>query len=276
MSEPGQREGRAQDRREQVERSRGRGTRSRGRVEAKPFLLLSIRAEREAAENEYESFLRFTGLAESELPLVNLATEELPRLDLDDWSGILLGGGPWNASDEPDSKSDAQLRAERAIWTLLDEVVARDLPFLGACYGIGTLGLHQDGVVDRSWPEPVGPLSVTLTPEGRADPLFADVPTDFAAYGGHKEAMVRLPPRAVHLATSEACPVQAFRIGRNVYATQFHPELDLVGIRTRIEVYQHAGYFDPSEVQTLMGRSRDVEVLHPMTLLRNFVRLHRR
>ena len=242
----------------------------------KPFLLLSIRAERAAADNEYESFLRFTGLPEAELSLVNLATEELPSLDLDDWSGILLGGGPWNASDDPDLKSDAQLRAERSIWALLDGVVARDLPFLGACYGIGTLGLHQGGVVDRSWPEPVGPLSVTLTPEGRADPLFAGVPVDFAAYGGHKEAMVHLPGNAVQLATSEACPVQAFRVGRNVYATQFHPELDLVGIGTRIEVYQDAGYFDPSEVQTLLARSRDVEVLHPMTLLRNFVRLHRR
>jgi GMP synthase (glutamine-hydrolysing) len=245
-------------------------------VGTKPFLLLSIRAERAAAENEYESFLRFTGLSEAELPLVNLATEELPALDLDEWSGILLGGGPWNASDDPGLKSDAQLRAEQAIWALLDEVVARDLPFLGACYGIGTLGLHQGGTVDRSWPEPVGPLSVTLTAEGQADPLFTDVPTDFAAYGGHKEAMVHLPGNAVHLATSEACPVQAFRVGRNVYATQFHPELDVVGIGTRIEVYQDAGYFDPSEVQTLLGRSRDVEVLHPMTLLRNFVRLHAR
>src|SRR5690606_39001312 len=74
------------------------------RVGTKPFLLLSIRAERAAAENEYESFLRFTGLAEAELPLVNLAAEELPSLDLDDWSGILLGGGPWNASDDPGLK----------------------------------------------------------------------------------------------------------------------------------------------------------------------------
>ena len=242
----------------------------------KPFLLLSIRAEEAAAENEYESFLRFTGLAPADLPCVNLTTDALPRLDLDDWSGILLGGGPWNASDDPDTKTETQLVAERGIWSLLDEVVARDAPFLGACYGIGTVGLHQGGVVDRSWPEPVGPLSVTLTSEGQADPLFTDVPVEFAAYGGHKEAMVDLPPGAVRLATSRACPVQAFRVGRNVYATQFHPELDLVGIGTRIEVYKDAGYFHPSEAEALLNRSRDVEVLHPMTLLRNFVRLHRR
>ncbi len=78
----------------------------------KPFLLLSIRPEQAAADNEYESFLRFTGLEEAELPLINLAQGELPDLDLDEWSGILLGGGPWNASDPPETKSPAQLRSE--------------------------------------------------------------------------------------------------------------------------------------------------------------------
>jgi len=242
----------------------------------KPFLLLSIRGEQAAADNEYESFLRFSGLAKSELPRVNLAQDELPQLDLEDWSGILLGGGAWNASDPAETKSEAQQRCERAISALLDDVIARDFPFLGACYGIGTVGLHQGGAVDRSWPEPVGPLPVTVTAQGRADPVFAGVPTEFMAYGGHKEAMVRLPPGVVHLATSTACPVQAFRVGRHVYATQFHPELDLEGICTRIEVYKNAGYFDPSEAENLKAQARAAQVRHPMTLLANFVALHTR
>ena len=101
------------------------------------------------------------------------------------------------------------------------------------------------------------------------------MPTDFAAYGGHKEAMVALPAGAVQLATSQACPVQAFRVGSNVYATQFHPELDLEGICTRIEVYKNAGYFPrarPRRSRSARGPSR---CAHPMTLLANFVRLHR-
>ena len=85
----------------------------------------------------------------------------------------------------------------------------------------------------------------------QADPIFRDVPVAFAAYGGHKEAMTRLPDHCVRLATSDACPVQAFRVGRHVYATQFHPELDLVGVCTRIDVYKDAGYFPPTEADTL-------------------------
>ncbi len=242
----------------------------------KPFLLLSIRGERAAADNEYASFLRFTGLGRGDLPVVNLSRDELPPVDLDAWSGILMGGGAWNATDAQETKSDAQVDAEKRLAGLLDDVVARDFPFLGACYGIGTVGLHQGGVVDRSRPEPVGPLSVRLTPEGEADPVFAGMPTDFAAYGGHKEAMVRLPSHAVLLATSAACPVQAFRVGCNVYATQFHPELDLEGIHTRIEVYKNAGYFDPGEAEAIKATSETVEVVHPMTVLANFVRLHHR
>ena len=242
----------------------------------KPFLLLSIRAEPAAADNEHEAFLRFSGLPERELRRVNLAQESLPEVDPADWSGILLGGGPWNASDPESTKSPAQQRSERAITALLDAVVEADFPFLGACYGIGTLGIHQGGLVDKQWPEPVGPLSVELTDEGVADPVFAGVPRAFAAYGGHKEGMSRLPEPATLLATSDACPVQAFRVGHNVYATQFHPELDELGVCTRIEVYKDAGYFDPGEAETLKARSRAVEVTHPMTILANFVERHRR
>jgi GMP synthase (glutamine-hydrolysing) len=70
--------------------------------------------------------------------------------------------------------------------------------------------------------------------------------------------------------------VQAFRVGSNVYATQFHPELDLEGVCTRIEVYKDAGYFPPSEAETLKKASREVEVRHPMTVLSNFVARYRR
>lgn len=241
----------------------------------RPFLLLTIRTEPAAADNEYESFLRFTGLDEVELPRLSLADPDVPELALEDWSGIILGGGPWCVTDPEGTKSEPQLRGEKALTALLDDVVAADFPFLGCCYGIGTLGIHEGGLIDRSFPEPVGPLAVRLTDAGVADPLFAGLPTAFAAYGGHKEAISRLPAGAVSLATSDACPVQAFRVGRNVYALQFHPELDLIGVCTRIDVYKDAGYFPPEDAEAQKELSRAVEVTHPMTVLSTFVACHR-
>ena len=236
----------------------------------KPFLLLSIRAERPAADDEYAAFRRFLDVDENGLHRRQLGVDPLGALSLEDWSGIILGGGAFNYSDPESSKAPVQRQAERDLVGVLDQVVATDFPFLGACYGIGTLGSHRGGVVDRRYPEPVGPLSVTVTEDGLADPLFAGMPRDFAAYGGHKEALSALPEGAVLLATSAACPVQAFRVGENVYATQFHPELDRAGIHTRIDVYSTFGYFEPSEAANLKAASDRVDVTHPMTLLVNF------
>lgn len=238
----------------------------------RPYLLLSIRAEPTAADDEHAAFARFLGV-----PLDQVERRLLGRDDVDDvatgldhWSAVLLGGGSFTWSDDPATKSEAQRRAEADLTPVLDAVVEADFPFLGACYGVGTLGSHQGGLVDRSHPEPVGPLSVTLTAEGLADPLFAGVPVDFAAYGGHKEALTEPPAHVTVLATSAACPVQAFRVGANVYATQFHPELDLAGLQTRIDTYATYGYFDPSQAGALRDAGAAVEVVHPMTMLRNF------
>jgi GMP synthase (glutamine-hydrolysing) len=240
----------------------------------KPFLLLGTRAEETASEDEYAAFLRFTGLDESSLRRVRLERSPLGDVDLDDWSGIFLGGGPFNASDPVAAKSVVQRRVEADLAQLLDVVVARDFPFLGACYGIGTLGLHQQAVVDRTHAEPVGKVTVSLTDAGREDPVTGVLPETFDAFGGHKEAITVLPAHAVNLASSPGCPVQAFRVGRNVYATQFHPELDVEGICTRIDVYKHAGYFAPEEATSLKELARASVVVDPPRLLTRFVELY--
>jgi GMP synthase (glutamine-hydrolysing) len=237
----------------------------------KPFLLLAIRAEDAAADNEYESFLAFAGLGEKDLHRVRLERRPLGDIDLRDWSGILLGGGPFNSSDPQNSKSAVQRRVEADLRGLLDRVITEDHAFLGTCYGIGALGGHQGAVVDRRHAEPVGPVAITLTPEGRQDPLLHGLPATFDAFTGHKEAISRLPPHAVLLACSATCPVQAFRIGSNVYATQFHPELDASGLCARIDVYKHAGYFDPAQADELKALARRSHVVHPPAILRQFV-----
>ena len=242
----------------------------------KPFLLLGTRDEDEAADNEYDAFLGFTGLDESSLHRVRMERGPLGPVDLDEWSGIVLGGGPFNASDATSSKSAAQLRVEEELRALLDEVVARDYPFLGACYGIGVVGTHQGGTVDATYSEPIIRVTVTLTAEGRADPLLRDLPASFEGFVGHKEAIRDLPPGAVRLASSPACPVQAFRIGQHVYATQFHPELDINGLVTRIEVYKHNGYFDPPEAESLKAMAREGHVFEPPKILKTFVQRYAR
>lgn len=243
----------------------------------RPFLLISTRDDPVAAQDEVRGFLHLSGLPAVSLVVLSLAVTALPAdLRLDDYAGIMLGGSPYNSSDEPEAKSAAQLRIEAELARLLDDVVERDYPFLGACYGIGTLGLHQGARVDRTYGEAVGTTRVVLTSAGAADPITAGMPRDFDAFVGHKEAVSALPDHAVLLATSAPCPVQMFRIGQNLYATQFHPELDPTGLATRIEIYRDAGYFPPDQAAELSRAARASEVPWAGHILRNFVRMYGR
>ncbi|MFC4786023.1 glutamine amidotransferase [Nocardioides sp. MAHUQ-72] len=242
----------------------------------RPFLFLGTRAEDDVADNEYAAVLACAGLDEHDVRRVRLERDELGQVDLDAWSGIVLGGGPFNISDPPEAKSATQHRVEAELRGLALRVVEEDFPFLGACYGVGTLGSLHGGLVDRTYGEPIGAVDIALTEAGRADPLFDGMPGSFSAYLGHKEAVTRLPADATLLASSATCPVQAFRLGSNVYATQFHPELDVEGICLRIDAYRHHGYFDPPRAEELMALARTAVITEPPRLIARFVELHAR
>ena len=242
----------------------------------KPFLFLGTRAEDDVAQQEYDAVLAGCGLRPDELVRVRIEQGPLGDVDLADWSGIILGGGPFNVSDPDESKSDAQRRAEADLRDLARRVVEADFPFLGACYGIGILGALGGGIVDRTWGEPIGALPVRLTRDGADDPLFGVMPAEFLAYLGHKEAVARLPEGAALLASTDTCPVHAFRLGRNVYATQFHPELDVVAICDRIDAYSSHGYYLPHERESLKAAARLALVTEPVRLLGRFVELFAR
>lgn len=242
----------------------------------KPFVLLATRGEDQPADEEYALFLRSSGLDERDLVRVRLEASPMPRLDLDALSGIFVGGGPFNASDPPELKTPVQHRVEAEFGTLLHEVVARDFPFLGACYGVGTLGAHQGALIDRTYSEPISVVPVTLTDAGARDPILAGLPRTFNAFVGHKEAIASLPDSATLLASSPSCPVQVFRVGANVYATQFHPELDVDGIILRIHAYAGHGYFAADELELTLAAVRRAAVSHPSRMLPNFVERYAR
>ncbi len=245
-----------------------------------PFLLLATRPEDDVARQEYEAFLEFGGLAPEQMVWIRVQDESrttsLADLDLTDFSGIFLGGSPFNVTDPESGKSSAQQRAESELGELARRVVAADFPFLGACYGVGILGPLLGGVVDRTHGEPAGVLPISLTTEGVADPLFGVLAPVFEACLGHKEAVSRLPDGAVVLASSATCPVHAFRLGRHVYATQFHPEMDGPGLCDRIDAYSSHGYYEPHEQEPIKQRARTANVTDPPLLIARFVELYGR
>ncbi len=236
----------------------------------KPFLLLTTRSEDAAAAEEYEEYQRLTGLAQNELHWIRVEQTPLSDFALENYSGLFVAGSPYNASDPVEAKTATQLRVEADLARLLDRVVERDFPFFGACYGVGTLGAHQGAIIDRTYGENTASVPITLTEAGASDPLLAGIPPVFEAFVGHKEACRELPDHAVLLASSPACPVQAFRIKQNLYATQFHPDLTTKGIVTRIHAYRDNGYFAPEAMDEVINRVSTADVSHSHRLLANF------
>jgi len=120
------------------------------------------------------------------------------------------------------------------------------------CSGNGLLGNYLGSSISSRFREAVGIVQVSLTVAGREDPLLKDFPEQFNVLLGHKEACDVTPQNATLLVTGDACPVQMFRVGQHVYATQFHPEGDAAGFTLRIHAYKHHGYFQPNEAQRLI------------------------
>lgn len=241
----------------------------------RPFLLLQTREDDRTQADEYRSTLQISGLRADQLISYRLEKQRLGQLDLRDYSGIILCGSPFTSTDSQEQKTDVQKRVEEDLHTLLDVLVAEDFPFLGACYGVGSLAIHQGAVVDNTYGEAVHAIDITFTEEGQKDPLAAGLPPVVKGFVGHKEAVRQLPSHATLLATGVDCPVQMFRIQENLYATQFHPEMDFAGLAHRVHVYKHNGYFEPHEVDAIIKLVENEDVSGSHRVLTNFVNHYR-
>jgi GMP synthase-like glutamine amidotransferase len=134
-------------------------------------------------------------------------------------SGLIVLGGPQT------SFSDERFPSRKAEIALLKQAVKKGIPILGICLGAQLLALALGGRTYRREAPEIGFHPVTLSAEGRRDPLFAGCPEVFSPRHKHFDSF-DLPPGAVRLASSEECPEQGYRYGENVWGLQFHFEMD--------------------------------------------------
>jgi len=242
----------------------------------KPFLILQLRPIDLASDNEYMAILKYGGLTDEGVHRIRMDKESIPEIDLDDYSGIIIGGGPSNVSDTVSKKHAYQKRFEQDLNNLLDLVFEKDFPILGICYGIGAISNHQGGIVSKeNYSEGVGAVEIEINEVGKRDELLRGLPIKFMAYVGHKEACQEIPKGATVLAKSDNCPIQMMRFRKNIYATQFHTELDIAGIHLRIKVYRNHGYFSPEEAESLKEKTEKYDVQFPSIILERFVQRYK-
>ncbi|ALC19692.1 type 1 glutamine amidotransferase [Streptomyces pristinaespiralis] len=145
--------------------------------------------------------------------------EALPRT-LDGRPLLVLGGGFLPDDDE---RAPWLPATRRLVAQALDE----STPVLGICLGSQLLAQVAGGIVRARHGRPeFGSTQIRLRPEAADDPLLYGLGPAVPAIERHVDAITELPPDAVWLASSEACPHQAFRVGARAWGVQFHPEAE--------------------------------------------------
>lgn len=206
-----------------------------------PVLYVCVRPERSAADAEHRSFSR--GLGIGMLDRIDLLHASLETVEWERYDGFVIGGSPFNVTST--DKTEQQQVVERDLERIAARTLDGEATSLFTCYGIGVVTRMLGGRVHTGHPEQARATTVHVTAAGVADPLFGPSAPSFTVFTAHKEAAEQTPPGAVLLATNDACPVQAYRVGEHLYATQFHPEASPQDFADRMAVYRASGYFDP-------------------------------
>jgi GMP synthase (glutamine-hydrolysing) len=179
---------------------------------------------------------------------VNFGRHPDAEPSLDGYHGMIVLGGPMSVN-EP--RKHPHLRTELK---LIEDAMRREIPVLGICLGAQLIAKALGAEVYPSGDKEIGWYDVSPTSQAGEDPLLADFREREKLFQWHGDTF-DVPHTAVHLASSELCSNQAFRYTTNVYAFQFHLEVDepmihrwLRAPENRIEIAGLRGKIDPERI----------------------------
>ena len=143
----------------------------------------------------------------SEIVPCDISAQEISRMAP---SAIILSGGPASvyADDAPDM--------DKKIFSL-------GIPVLGFCYGQQIMSVKLGGEVGHTEKGEYGPATITRQGTSR---ILDGTPDTQTVWMSHRDAVARVPEGFTVTSTTDVCPVASMEdASRNLYATQFHPEV---------------------------------------------------
>lgn len=181
---------------------------------------------------------------------VNFGRDLDARPELNGYDGLVVLGGPMNA-DETDAYP--HLAHEIAV---IRDAIARERPMLGICLGAQLLARALGSPVERARAHEVGWYDVAMSDAAREDAILGHFDPVERLFQWHEDTF-EVPSDGVHLASSEICPNQAFRVGERAYGFQFHLEADgrlierwLATPEHRAALERSGGRIDPERIRS--------------------------
>ena len=161
-----------------------------------------------------------TFLSEHSIPMELFKIDEgvaVPQ-DAASFSGLVLMGGPMSVHDEDVHSFLLEEKQFVRRW------VQEGNPTLGICLGAQLIADCLGARVYRGDKEELGWYEMTVTEEGKNDPVVRGFPQRFPVFQWHSETF-DLPEGVILLARAQEYPHQAFRFGDLTYAFQYHLEV---------------------------------------------------
>ena len=218
--------------------------------------------------HELVSFQRILSPFAVRISIFDLLKRSLLPRDLEGVDLVLMGGSGKYSATSTDPWLKMALDSLRLVH-------ASQVPAFASCWGFQGMAAAMGGEVvhDRGRAE-VGTHELVLTSAGRTDPVFEYLGSSFRAQFGHEDLVETLPPRATLLASSAKVVNQAYRFeDAPIYCTQFHPELDADGLRSRFLTYpRYAAYIAGTTLEELLENLENTPDAE--RLVRRFVELH--
>ena len=143
----------------------------------------------------------------SEIVPCDISAQEISRMAP---SAIILSGGPASvyADDAPDMD---------------EKIFSLGIPVLGFCYGQQIMSVKLGGEVGHTEKGEYGPATITRQGTSR---ILDGTPDTQTVWMSHRDAVARVPEGFTVTSTTDVCPVASMEdASRNLYATQFHPEV---------------------------------------------------
>jgi GMP synthase (glutamine-hydrolysing) len=143
----------------------------------------------------------------SEIVPCDISADELAAMAP---SAIILSGGP--ASVYADDAPDMDAR-----------VFELGVPVLGFCYGQQIMAVKLGGKVGHTEKGEYGPATIHRQGQSR---VLDGTPDEQTVWMSHRDAVSDVPEGFTITSTTETCPVASMEdASRNLFATQFHPEV---------------------------------------------------
>jgi GMP synthase (glutamine-hydrolysing) len=241
---------------------------------ADPNLKVLLLQARQAGDpmlaHELDCFATRCGLDPEAFESVNMVVEGLDPKLLDGPDAVMVGGaGEYSVAQSGFAWHEPMLEFMRTI-------TRKKVPMFASCFGFQALVQGLGGRV-KTVPDmaELGTYEVTLTEQGRQDPIFGRHPDSFEAQFGHNDSATHLPEDLVWLASSERCAYQAVRFrDAPIVATQFHPELcaeeNMERYIAYLQNYEAAALTDEQALEKARQMHRPSP--HASHLLEEFVR----